>query len=54
MTEADYLREQARNCEVAARKTESWQDIRALRQLALYYQDQASRASRAEPKGDRV
>ena len=43
MREAEYLREQARQCLAAARDTQSRNDGRALIQLARYYERQADR-----------
>ena len=43
MREADYFREQARQCQAAARQTESRNDGRALMQLARYYERQAEK-----------
>ena len=43
MREADYFREQARQCQAAARQTESRGDGRALMQLARYYERQAEK-----------
>ena len=43
MREAEYLREQARQCQAAARDTQSRNDNRALMQLARYYERQADR-----------
>lgn len=43
MREAEYFREQARQCQAAARQTESRNDGRALMQLARYYERQAEK-----------
>jgi hypothetical protein len=43
MREADYFREQAKECRSAAVKNGSAEDVRALRQLARYYEDQAQK-----------
>ena len=43
MREADYFREQARQCQSAARHAESRNDGRALMQLARYYERQADK-----------
>lgn len=43
MREAEYLREQARQCVAAAREAQSRNDGRALMQLARYYERQADK-----------
>ena len=43
MREADYLREQAKECRSAALQNARAEDARALRQLARYYEDQAAK-----------
>ncbi len=43
MKEADYLREQARECRKHAGEAPTQADRRALRQLAGYYEKEANR-----------
>ena len=43
MKEADYLREQARECRKQAGRAASFTDKRALRQLADYYDKEAGK-----------
>ena len=43
MKEADYLREQARDCRKQAGQAATSLDRRALRQLAGYYEKEANR-----------
>ena len=43
MQESKYFREQAQECRAAAAHAQSQQDARALRQLASYYEKEASR-----------
>jgi hypothetical protein len=43
MREAEYFREQARQCTAAARQSDSRNDGRALMQLARYYERQADK-----------
>jgi len=43
MKESDYFREQAKECRSAASQNGRSDEVRALRQLARYYEDQAAK-----------
>lgn len=44
MREAEYLRRQADECRALARRAVKWETIRALNQLASYYDKEAAAA----------